>query len=416
MALLLEDSDSDALTISLPPPLPLLPAYRAGDSRSAPYPPIYLRKPPVHPAPSSISACLPGSESPLPSPSLHTHYNLHLDRYVSAGFHSRLKGADGTRTLATPLELSASKSSPQRSPSASPHVLETHVEEACAGEVEDKRYSPSDELGGGRMLSTSFASTTSPSVTLSAVSLSPASLTVALPSSLSSGTTSVLFSPLPARSHSALSASVPHPSHSPLSLDALSSHVNPFFTRAAYVPHRSLGPRGRSLTARRGRWEHKEDDLGEAVRPLSFAASTASTDSAASSETQSSSSSSSSSSSWSQWAVACAARDAEVSDDSDMEDDAAEALDHAQCAATVRSARTLRRVTTASFTSPASAPSLAGSAPLSPFFDSSLNGSRHSADPSLSAGIGVFAAQLATIKRLRSVTSPQPGTSQSNAH
>ena len=359
-----EEGADDLLTIALPPPLPLLPSYRAGDSRSAPHaPPLPFCKPPPHPSFPSSAALPPLSL--LLSPHLFSHH--HLPRSTSSATH-KPHPSPPTPSLpfSSSLQLLPSKTSP-------PPSLPTHLEELQ--QPEDKVYSTSDRTSH----------------------MPPH------PSSSSSSSPSLRHA-----------CAAPVRCRSALSLDALSSHVNPFVTRAAsssMAQQRSWGSegsRGRTVAVKEGgKWEEKEREEGGddgVQRALCYTTSTASTSSQMSSSTPSSR--------WRGWEARDTPDDDGADDevdgdlsDEEVEDGEEPAEEAAASSTLVRGARALHLQTSGSFSS-TSAPSASCFSPTSPFFDSSLDGGRHSADPSLSAGIGVFAAQLATVKRMRSANPP----------
>ena len=374
-----EVDDDDFLTISLPPPPSLLPAYRAGDSRSshAHYSLPLLKSPDQH-----SSSPLSPAHSFLASPFLHSPPQRLVRATSSAVVPSSPSSSSLSIPFYKPLSLSAR---------TSPCPLPTHHEEPPA---EDKTYSPSSQTFQQQPSSSPFffPSSSSASPSSSPSPSSPPSPSFSLPS------TSSLAFPPPVRSHSALSSRIP--------LDALSAHVNPVVRAVSMAPHRSMGSagrRGRTLGIDKGgRWEEKEEGDDGAQRGLSYTTSTASTCSQMSSSTPSSR--------WRGWGQREDAADDDAEEEADASDGDEGEGQEADEVSVSRPLRALHLRTSGSFSASASAPNIAGGcfSPTSPLFDSSLDGGRHSADPSLSAGIGVFAAQLATLQRLRSSNSPNP--------
>ena len=417
-SLVVEDSVLD-FSLALPPPLPLLTFCR--ESRSAPlYHHSFLASSSAYTELTEPTQPADGDDDSaeavilLTSPAAtykeqgreisglcrafsRPSVSLPADSAQQPPSADRHKRTRGTKLLPRHPPLVPSKSSPalHRSPSKSPPPLPVHHEreEAIDQQQEDKHYSPSD--------CTSLLTTQSTSVS-SLVS------TPSLSTSYLSSSSTAIFSPSAYRSVSAYSV----PSKS-VSIGELSAHVNPFHSQAGV--HRSVtasySVRGRQ---RRVADSRKDDMDGRAASTASTASTCSMTSSSLSLSTFTSPLLDNGLSPY----ISHVDHDNDGDVDSDSDDEAADdderdSLSHHTPSSSPPSHFTFQSshsmlASSSSFSSSSSSSNTCFS-PHSPLFDTSLCGGRHSADPQLSAGIGVFAGQLQALRRLRSanaLTSP----------
>ena len=367
--------------VSLPPPPPLLPSSR--QSRSAPR---YY-----HSFAPSVSYC----ELTEPTATGIADSSSEVILLTSPAATYKEKGREisglcrvfsrtsidslpprqkrsGTNPLPRHPPLLPSKSSPalHRSPSKSPPPLPAHLEESSdvGLQCEDKQYSPCD---CSTLLSSSIQSTS-----VSALASSPFE---SPPPSLCSSDCAVLTS----SSHRSLSA-----------------HVNPFRTQIAH--HRTL-----PATGTVGSYRRRVTDSHK-VHVDGRTASTASTCSMASSSLSYLTSPSRTHAHTLFFNPDSSDNDADLDCDSDGSEEGED--DDTRRQRNIRSqsqashftfTTTLSLQSSASFSFSSSSSSLCSSPP-SPLFDTSMSNGRHSADAQFSAGIGVFAGQLQTLRRMRS--------------